>query len=42
VLIGRSQFGPARRLASESRFHSTLAVIAQLTGERLRRSSIVS
>ncbi len=35
VMIGRGQFGPARRLASETGFIPALAVIAQLTGERL-------
>ena len=35
VMIGRGQFGPARRLASETVFIPSLAVITQLTGEPL-------
>ncbi len=35
VMVGRGQFGPARRLASETGFIPALAVIAQLTGEPL-------
>jgi len=35
VMVGRGQFGPARRLASETGFIPMLAALTQLTGERL-------
>jgi DNA-binding CsgD family transcriptional regulator len=35
VMVGRGQFGPARRLAIETGFLPTLAALTQLTGEPL-------